>query len=587
MGAGMTGASQRKTGRKKNMGITEGKRNRERVTFPQVMQRVCTVYVFLYVFLMAVWFPFFLTWGYRSAGTDKAMLFRFLGLGLLLSVTPCALLYWICRWRTVGTKAFWRRIPDSDWLILAYLMVTVLSFLCSENKEEAFWGTKGWYIGVVTQVIYLLSYFYISRFLKGERALLLFFMISTSVSFGLGILNRFSVCPLKLEGANPSFIATLGNINWFCGYWSIFFPMAVGLFYFQTIKNGNQEDNTEKPAWKRVILRLFTGVYLALATATGAVQGSDSAMLVFVAVTIVLFCVSCGAYAQRKAFYKTILVMCGSCQVVRVVRVIFPDAINYDCSTIELLTGGNLTLIIFAAVLVLWGISHGLDKKVKQRNDAQKSNKTGKILRGERTIVLSLLVVCVLIFLLLLVQNTLHPGSIGALSENPAFTFNARWGSSRGVTWTAGLRVFEDMPFWKKLIGLGPDCFAYGVYRDGSSAKQMVVEFFGNSRLTNAHNEWITVLVNTGILGLFSCVGFFFAKTIRYIKATMQNPEKVIRTASCADWQSSSLVFACGLALVGYMSHNLFSFQQALNGPFVYIMMGIGEALIRRGGKWR
>ena len=86
-----------KIGRKKNMGTTEKKQNKERVTFSHVMQHVCTFYVFLYVLLMAVWFPFFLTWGYRSAGTDKAMLFRFLGLGLLLSVTPCALLYWICK----------------------------------------------------------------------------------------------------------------------------------------------------------------------------------------------------------------------------------------------------------------------------------------------------------------------------------------------------------------------------------------------------------------------------------------------------------------------------------------------------------
>lgn len=579
MGAGMTGASRRRTrtGRKKNMGITESKRNKERVTFPQVMQRVCTVYVFLYVFLMAVWFPFFLTWGYRCAGTDKAMLFRFLGLGLLISVTPCALLYWICRWRTEGTKAFWKTIPDSDWLILAYLVVTVVSFLCSENQEEALWGTRGWYIGFVTQMIYLLSYFYISRFLKGEKVLIVFFLISTAVSFGLGILNRFSVYPLELEGANPSFIATLGNINWFCGYWSVFFPMAVGLFYKEMQNRRNRDSSAGRPIWKYIAIRVLAGIYLALATATGAVQGSDSAMLVFAAVTIVLFCVSCGDYAQRKAFYKTILVMCGSCQVVRVVRVIFPDAINYDCSTIELLTGGNLTLIIFAAVLVLWGIFHRLDKKAKQGTDAQRRNKIGRILRRERTAVLFLLVVCALAFLLLLVRNTLKPGSIGALSGNPAFTFNAGWGSSRGVTWTAGLKVFDDMPIGRKLIGLGPDCFAYGVYKDGSSAAQMVTEVFGNSRLTNAHNEWITVLVNTGILGFLSYVGFFFAKAVRYIK----NSEK----GSAQKRQPSALMLACGLALAGYMSHNLFSFQQALNGPFIFIMMGIGEALIRSGEK--
>ena len=569
-----------KTGRKKNMGTAEKKRNMERVTFPHVMQHVCTFYVFLYVFLMAVWFPFFLTWGYRSAGTDKAMLFRFLGLGLLLSVTPCAFLYGICKCKANGTKKFFVEIPDSDWLVIAYFVVTIVSFLCSENKEEAFWGAKGWYIGFVTQMIYLMSYFYISRFLKGEKALILLFAISTSVSFGLGILNRFSVYPLTLEGANPSFIATLGNINWFCGYWSIFFSMAVGLFYCAMIRQSNRENNTKVPIWKRVVPRLGVGAYLALATAAGAVQGSDSAMLVFIAVTIVLFCVSCGDFLQRKAFYATLLIMCGACQVVRVVRVIFPDTINYDCRTTELLTGGNLTLIIFVAALVLRGIFHKLEKK----NDC-KGKEIGSFLRRERTVVLSLLTACAAIFLFLLIRNTLQPGSIGSLSNNPAFTFNAKWGSSRGVTWTAGLKVFDDMSFGKKLIGLGPDCFAYGVYRDGSSAKQMVVEIFGGSRLTNAHNEWITVLVNTGILGVLSYLGFFFAKTIRYIRAFVQDSGKILGNSSGREWKSLALVFACGLALVGYTSHNLFSFQQALNGPFVYIMMGIGEALLQKKKK--
>ena len=66
-------------------------------TFSQVMYNVSSFYVFLYLLLMAVFFPFFLTWGYRNAGTDKAMLFRFLGLGLLISVLPCACAWWICQ----------------------------------------------------------------------------------------------------------------------------------------------------------------------------------------------------------------------------------------------------------------------------------------------------------------------------------------------------------------------------------------------------------------------------------------------------------------------------------------------------------
>ena len=121
------------------------------------------------------------------------------------------------------------------------------------------------------------------------------------------------------------------------------------------------------------------------------------------------------------------------------------------------------------------------------------------------------------------------------------------------------------MNFFEKLVGLGPDSFAYGVYREGSSAIEMVRDTFGNSRLTNAHNEWITVLVNTGVFGLAAYLGMFLSKTVRYINKGI----------------SLTMTFACGLTLVGYMSNNLFSFQQVLNGPFIFIMMGIGEAIVR------
>lgn len=508
----------------------------------QSSQNIGSFFVMLYLVLMAVWFPFFLTWGYRQAGTDKSMLFRWLGLGLLISVLPCMLIYWFCQWKGQGKKKFFDNICDSDKFVFAFAFVVLVSYMCSENREEALWGTKGWFIGFVTLMIYIASYLFISRFLEGKLILIPMFAASSSVSYVLGILNRFSVYPFELEGANPGFISTLGNINWFCGYWSVFFPMAVGLFYC-----GYR---------MRLGYRIFTGVYLMLATMAGAVQGSDSALLVFGAVTLVLFCVSGIGKKQRMAFLETIALLCACCQLIRVVRVIFPDAMNYDSASADLLTGGNATLFVLVVVVIYWLILRFLSKE-----DA----KFARYFNVERFAVLSVLVIVFCIFVGLIIQNTLNPGSIGRLSGISAFTFNNKWGSSRGATWTAGLKVFDDMSFGRKLVGLGPDCFAYGVYKEGSSAIEIVKETFGNSRLTNAHNEWITVLVNMGLLGLFSYMGMFFSKAGRFIKKA----------------ETSPFAFACGLSLVGYMSNNLFSFQQVLNSPFIFIMMGIGEAIIR------
>lgn len=523
------------------------------LTLSQITEDVCSFYVFLYLFVMAVFFPFFLTWGYRSAGTDKSMLFRFIGLGLLISVLPCALVHWMTKLQKEGFYNWFTGISVSDWLAIGYSVVTVLSYLCSENKQEAFWGAKGWYIGLMTQLFYLASYFFISRFLKGEKVLLVLFGVSTSISFLLGSLNRFSVYPLELEGANPSFIATLGNINWFCGYWSVFFPIAAGLFY----------GCKKQPVWCRIL----SGCYLALTTMTGAMQGSDSALLVFGAVILVLFCVSCAETDSRKRFYETMMVIGASCQVLRAVWSVFPERMNYDSDAMNILAGENLTLIMSSVAFLLWLVLAALEKK------GISADKIEHVMRWEKVVVLMLCAAVLFGFVFLLVYNTLHPGSIGRLSENKMFTFDAYWGSSRGVTWTAGWRVFCDQPLGRKLIGLGPDSFAYGVYQEGSSAAQMVRDIFGSSRLTNAHNEALTVLVNTGLLGLVTWAGFFLTKAVSFLKNNKKNV----------------LAFACGLAVVGYLSNNLFSFQQVLNGPFVYIALGIGEAVLRKNvdNRWK
>ena len=515
------------------------------------MHKVCTFFVFLYLFLMAVVFPFYLSNGYRNAGTDKSMLFRYIGLGLILSVLPCAVIYWLLSLKKEYGRNRCKEWCVSDIYVLLFGFLTVVSFLFSYNKQEALWGAEGWYMGLATQVTFVLSYFFVSVFLVCKKMILSMFLLSTFVTFVWGLLNRFSIYPIFFEGMNPGFIATLGNINWYCGYWSVFFPVGVGLFYVSII-------HANELRWKNVLFRLVAGLYLAVATAVGAVQGSDSAILVFAAVTLVLYCVSAWDKNHRKAFYITVMVMCGVCQVLRLIRGIFPEAMNYNSISADILTAGNTTAILFFVLLCLVA-NKRLIEKISE-----------KYIRMERMVVMSVVFAALFVLAGLIVINTISPGSIGGMSDNPVFTFNNKWGSSRGATWSAGIKVFADNSVVEKLIGLGPDSFAYGVYREGSSAVALVTEIFGNSRLTNAHNEWITVLVNTGILGLVIYVGMLITKTFRYISKGL---DKNI---------SLPIAFVCGLALVGYMSNNIFSFQQVLNGPFVYIMMGIGEAVVRQ-----
>ena len=91
----------------------------------------------------------------------------------------------------------------------------------------------------------------------------------------------------------------------------------------------------------------------------------------------------------------------------------------------------------------------------------------------------------------------------------------------------------------------------------------MVHDRFGGNRLTNAHNEWLTVLVDIGVLGLVSYAGMMITAIRDFLRAG----------------ENKMLVGACGICVLAYTVNNMFSFQQVMNISTVFVIMGIGENL--------
>ena len=172
----------------------------------------------------------------------------------------------------------------------------------------------------------------------------------------------------------------------------------------------------------------------------------------------------------------------------------------------------------------------------------------------------------------MLVVNTVSGGMISDMlpaSLENALTFSKRWGSRRGTTWIAGWSCFWEQDFLHKLIGAGPDCMAAFLYNNGSTELvAMVKEIFGDSRLTNAHNEWLTILVNIGLLGAVSYAGMMCTAIKRYISITSNKKGNVI-------------IGACGISILAYTINNVFSFQQSMSLATIFIILGIGENYIR------
>ena len=73
-----------------------------------------------------------------------------------------------------------------------------------------------------------------------------------------------------------------------------------------------------------------------------------------------------------------------------------------------------------------------------------------------------------------------------------------------------------------------------------------------------------------GLVGGIAYFGIFLSSAWACMKMAfrMEGEKKVV-------------VFGCGLAVAGYIFHNVLCYQQIIGTPFIFILMGIGAAKIR------
>lgn len=236
----------------------------------------------------------------------------------------------------------------------------------------------------------------------------------------------------------------------------------------------------------------------------------------------------------------------------------FPERITYTETTSEFLTNSIFLFVLAAAAATMYIVTARMIKKGCYFIRLWKNL--------AKTVVVFILAAVALLIILICV-NTLFPGSIGPLSNIEIFTFFPQWGSNRGATWSAGVMCFSEQNFLHKLVGVGPDCMSSYLYGDSSpKLLALVNERFGTLRLTNAHNEWLTILVNMGILGFTGYAGMMITGIFRYIGQRKIN----------------FIAGAAGFCLLAYTVNNMFSFQQAMNTPTMFVIFGMGEAYMRK-----
>jgi len=512
----------------------------------KVLLDIC---ISIYMLFVIIVIPIYHVNGYYGIATSKEMAFMKVARDLLVlfavEIVLMGLLLFFDKksWKE-KIKRISRSFSITEWCAICYGIVLCCSFLFTDYRIEALWGAEGWYMGFFVQLTLLVAFFQIVHIWK--KRLWIFAMIfpASMLQFLLGYLNRFGIYPFEMPGSSPLFISLIGNINWYCGY-MVTVLFAVVYLVWKGIAN-------------RIWEKVFLYGYLLIGFASLVTQGSSSGIMTLAGVLVLLFYLS--VRDGKKMYYlcSIVLLLSVACLFTWIIRQYAPDAITYREPSIELLTNTMLSLIL---TVLFGGMVLCLNRLVRI------SQYPERIAVGCAKGITVIIVTAVVVSIFIMVYNGMFPGRLGVLSKASLFNFSPEWGSKRGATWMAGLMCFAEQGIGKKMIGIGPDCMGIYVRLDASEQiKALIMEQFATLKLTNAHNEWITVLVDYGILGFVAYVGMLTSAILRYIKIG-------IKGTGTRAWVAG----ACGLGIFAYTIHNMVSFQQVTNTSIMYILLGIGE----------
>ena len=520
-----------------------------------------------YVFIMLVIYPLYFNNKYYDMGNAKYTFFQYVSATFLI-IFLLIYIGWLIAYRnSFSFKDVFRKLSVTDWFVGFFCIFSYLSFLFSEYKDVALRGYDGWFMGLISQVMFVLIYFIISRFWKWSPTTLGLAVISAAVTYQLAVWQRFSIDPLKMYedlGAEyiEKFISTLGQTTWFSSYAVLLFPLGVFYYWY------------DNKLWVRILAGLFT----ALGFGSLCTVNSDSAYVAYTLTLLVFFWFS---FESNQAFQRFIeIVLIGLCtfRIIGIAQICFPERmIELISGTEEIsffVTQSNFMLIcLILAIIIYFGYfvlcHHPADKK---RGGQKKTERTYVFdIREFRFVRIwvaeaAAFVLAGTALLVVLSTEGLLPDAFSGLSHIGFFNFNDEWGNFRGFNWRMAVKAISSASVKDMLIGVGPDCFAMSMNK---YCAEEVATFWQGMQLACAHNEFLNMLVTQGIFGVVTYIGIFVSFIIRGIK--------------CGEKEKVIMPFVA--AALAYMGHNFFCYQQCICTPTVFIMMGIGEMIIRTCNK--
>jgi len=411
---------------------------------------------------------------------------KFSNLGVV-KFTGVATLSWaFCLWlgalAAIGARPRAGRLPwrtdHGLWALGAVVATSVVSTVTSLSPAMSLWGLGGYYGGCMMVLFTAVGYLAVRAFAPQKLLNGLTFCagITTALVTVLYVLNIFNIDLIGTYAdtavvERAQFFSTLGQKNFCSGFMAFALPLV--FYAFLVARGARHTVFYGVPAF-------FGGLALAVVDADGLALGIGTAVLV-------LLC--------QKIFTTRTLR-----RLMVIGMFFFADAGWMQYMRTHVYTQGGKPILAafghyaqlgFAVCAAVWAVLF-----FALRSREIPLWKAGRVLTA----------IAVTLGVVLVALANFMPGfpSLGKLDD--LLVFNDDWGTYRGTAWRISWSAWTAQPFWRKLLGVGPGMMHTAVAQwAGADITARMKTFYA------AHNEYLELLLTSGVLGLAAWVWFVTA----------------------------------------------------------------------------
>ena len=526
----------------------------------KIMQYAASVYVIA----LLCGLPLYMERKYLNMGDAKYHFFQYVSIAMLgFLIVFAAQLVYINTKDNVYNKQMLKTLSATDWCVLAFAVISVLSCIFAHYKRYAIFGYSGWNMGLISQLIFVLIFFFIARFYKWNDKIMHAAIAVGGFVFLIAVLQRFDIDILNLYSNRhengeyvrlddiyiEKFVSTLGQTSWYSSYAVLILPFGMYTYIFAKSKKQG----------------ILSALFLILGAASLCTVNSDSAYIAIFLIFLVFFWFALNKNESMLRFLEIVLLFIGTFRIIGLLQNLFPERMVHLISGEEKLTRfinhSPIVLFLFVMILIIylfirWRMSE--EGIMGTTFDISRVAFLGDV-------AVWAFVVAVWLVLLLMIMVTKHtlPEWLSRFYDIGFLNFDESWGNYRGFNWRMAVRAFSEAGLKDKLIGVGPDSFAWSM---DAYCKEEVAEFWHGLQLACAHNEWLNMLITEGILGAVAYLGIFITAARRLGAKASEN----------------KLAIPCLAAILAYISYNFFCYQTCLCTPYIFMIIGIGEGLLRK-----